>query len=184
MKLRARYNAFKNNLKKYTFEYLNNFDLIHLFYTDKQTQNLIALTGNIIKIFFFIFSLELQYTKKGYLNQFDGITDLFTKIYEKFEEFGTEAINNGIVFFLNYYNQIYKLNKIAIDTFDEKEFNIILQIVEKLDKEKFVYFFYNFGNTSKMENEASLLKKIKYVSIENLKKKQNFIRLLCMVNST
>jgi hypothetical protein len=142
------------NLRNLIFSYLSTLDQIHISLTNKNFHSFIhkfnaSLTNkNTMKIFSFLFNLrniknQIHRYRKHYINYYRD-SCLFSNCLKRYSEFPLEDIVNGLVVYLNYYREEFCKNKIKLDfnQFKDKKFiTLVNNIVRKLDKEKFVYFF-------------------------------------------
>ena len=164
---RSKIEKLNKNLLKYTTDFLNKIDIIHLNFLNKKFYNFIStnyplnIKKNFFQVFYYLMSLRDYLKPEGlYINTYK-YKKLFTMIYERFSEVNFSTVIDALVFYINCLNEIYKFEKLYIDLNDKLEVKLLKKILPKLNGANFTYNV-NMNYYSSRVNKKEMFFVLKY----------------------
>jgi hypothetical protein len=172
----------RKDLKNYVFEYLNERDLIHIYFCNTKFREVIKINKNYLFILKYLLKLKMINSKQIYLNLYNDEC-LVNLIFNKFSnKFIYEDIINSIVSYIIIIEEKHFLNKLLLKI--EKSLDVIKwkDITTKLKSLKFEYFISNnLFNTTEEDLKpycVDIIKNMKYINLSNLKITNFFPKLI------
>jgi hypothetical protein len=172
----------RKDLKRCVFEYLNEKDLIHIFFCNTKFRELIKINKNFLVILKYLIKLRKINVKENFINSYHDDCLVHLSFSKFSNTYNYDDIINSFVSYFILLEEKHSLNKIILKI--DKSLDVITwrDIVAKLKYIKFEFFILkSLFNTIEEEiipYYVEIIKNMKYVNLSNLKNTNFFSGLV------